>query len=103
MAEGRVLLVAEVSSEALPAVEFALRELLDGAIVHSQLGLHVEASVADGNPQDLNRQLLSALRRVERRTRLRAEWTRDRTTYRFFDYVLKGSSPAIGSTNLTPG
>jgi hypothetical protein len=38
----------------------------------------------------LNRDLLSALRRAERKTRLRAEWTtQDGTIYRFFDYVLK--------------
>jgi hypothetical protein len=41
--------------------------------------------------------LLSALRRVERRTRLRAEWTGNGETQRFFDYVPKGVSPAAGS------
>jgi len=40
--------------------------------------------------KDLNRRLLSALRRAEKKTRLRAEWTaEDGTVYRFFDYVLK--------------
>ena len=40
--------------------------------------------------------LLSALRRVEKRTRLRAEWTGGGTTYRFFDYVpnVKSERPA---------
>jgi len=38
--------------------------------------------------------LLSALRRVERRTRLRAEWTANGETHRFFDYVPNGSRPA---------
>jgi hypothetical protein len=34
--------------------------------------------------------LLSALRKVEKRTTLRAEWTsEDGNTERFFDYVLK--------------
>jgi hypothetical protein len=44
--------------------------------------------------RELNRFLLSALRRVERRTRLRAEWTANGETHRFFDYVPKGSRPA---------
>ena len=47
--------------------------------------------------RELNRFLLSALRRVERRTRLRAEWTGEGETQRFFDYVPKGTSPAPAS------
>lgn len=39
--------------------------------------------------KELNRTLLSALRRVNKRTTLRAESTSPRTTDRFFDYVLK--------------
>jgi hypothetical protein len=40
--------------------------------------------------KDLNRSFLSALRRVEKRTRLGADWTAsDGTTQRFFDYVPK--------------
>jgi hypothetical protein len=40
--------------------------------------------------RELNRTFLSALRKVEKRTTLRAEWTSDdNTTERFFDYVLK--------------
>jgi hypothetical protein len=39
--------------------------------------------------RELNRSLLSALRKVEKRTRLRAEWTSGETTERFLDYVSK--------------
>jgi len=39
--------------------------------------------------KELNRTLLSALRKVEKRTTLRAEWSSGDTTERFFDYVLK--------------
>ncbi len=46
--------------------------------------------------KDLNRDLLSALRRVEKKTRLRSEWTaQDGTVYRFFDYVLKKESQGV--------
>jgi hypothetical protein len=54
------------------------------------------ATLAGASAQDLNRSLLSALRRVERRTRLRAAWTADGVTERFFDYVSKGRR-SVGS------
>jgi hypothetical protein len=39
--------------------------------------------------RESNRTLLSALRKVEKRTVLRAEWTSGDNTERFFDYALK--------------
>lgn len=46
-----------------------------------------------GSAKELNRTLLSELRRAEKKTRLRAEWASDNgTTQRFFDYVLKKTS-----------
>jgi hypothetical protein len=49
----------------------------------------VEAKMEGASAKELNRSLLSALRKVEKRTTLRAEWTSSDTTERFFDYVLK--------------
>jgi hypothetical protein len=49
----------------------------------------VEAEMEGASAKELNRTLLSALRRVEKRTTLRAEWTSGDTNERFFDYVLK--------------
>ncbi|MFZ0863288.1 MAG: hypothetical protein WB781_02455 [Candidatus Sulfotelmatobacter sp.] len=49
----------------------------------------VEAQMEGASAKELNRTLLSALRKVEKRTTLRAEWTSGETTERFFDYVLK--------------
>jgi len=49
----------------------------------------VEAETEGASAKELNRMLLSALRKVEKRTTLRAEWTFADTTERFFDYVLK--------------
>jgi hypothetical protein len=51
----------------------------------------VEAEVEGESAKDLNRSLLSALRRTEKKTRLRAEWTSGGTTAKFFDYVPKGT------------
>jgi len=47
-------------------------------------------SISRRAARELNRTFLSALRRVEKRTPLRAKWTSDDGTIeRFFDYVLK--------------
>ena len=61
---------------------------------HTPDGFHVVATLSGESAHDLNRSLLSALRRVERRTRLRAEWTTGGVTVRFFDYVSKDCRPA---------
>ena len=54
----------------------------------------VRAEVESASARDANRELLSELRRVERKTRLRAEWTAGGSVERFFDYVPKGTRPA---------
>lgn len=51
----------------------------------------VEARKEGPSARDLNRSLLSELRRAEKRTRLRAEWSCEGVTERFFDYVPKGT------------
>jgi len=88
----RFTLVARVSTENPAAVRRALGKLLPGGrIARGDDGFLIEATMRGDSARDLNRDLLSALRRVERRTRLRAEWTAGRTTERFFDYVPKGT------------
>jgi len=50
----------------------------------------VEAEMEGASARELNRTFLSALRKVEKRTTLRAEWvSADGTSERFFDYALK--------------
>lgn len=49
----------------------------------------VEAVMRGNSSKELNRELLSALRKAEKKTRLRSEWTSGGTTERYFDYVLK--------------
>jgi hypothetical protein len=48
-----------------------------------------EAEMEGASAKELNRTLLSALRKVEKRTTLRAEWTSGDTAERYFDYVPK--------------
>jgi len=86
---------ARVSTENPRAIPAALKAALPtAAIAREQDEFRVQATVRGNSARELNRELLSALRRVERKTRLRAEWTAGRTTERFFDYVPKGSRPS---------
>ncbi|HEY4894703.1 MAG TPA: hypothetical protein VII01_01320 [Solirubrobacteraceae bacterium] len=94
MTEQRFGLVADVSSDDPAAIEPLLRQLAQGQITKTANGFHLEASMTGESARDLNRRLLSALRRVERRTRLPAEWTSAGVTHRFFDYIPKGTRPA---------
>jgi hypothetical protein len=87
-------LVADASSDDPAAIEPILRQLTSGEIVATKDGFHVEATMEGESARELNRSLLSALRRAERRTRLRSAWTGEGVTERFFDYVSKGSRAA---------
>jgi putative acetyltransferase len=88
-------LVAEVSSNGPAAIEPVLSQLIiDGTVTRTADGFHVDGWMQGADARMLNRELLSALRRVERRTRLRAEWTGGGEVHRFFDYVPKGTRPA---------
>lgn len=91
MVSQRFKLVARVSSSSPKAVKPVLEKALPKGSVNEAGGEFViEAEMEGTSAKDLNRSLLSALRRAEKRTRLRAEWTADDgTTQRFFDYVLK--------------
>ena len=87
-------LTAVVSSDSPKAIGLLLEQLVDGSVTATPDGFRVDAWMTGADPRELNRILLSSLRRVERRTRLRAEWTANGETHRFFDYVLKGTRPA---------
>ncbi|MGO9584198.1 MAG: hypothetical protein ACLP36_15485 [Acidimicrobiales bacterium] len=87
-------LIADVSSDTPGAIGSLLEELIDGTVTATPDGFHVDGFMRGSDARELNRFLLSALRRVERRTRLRAEWTANGETNRFFDYVPKGTRPA---------
>ncbi len=91
----RFSLVADVSSDDIAAVRPVLSDVVTGAVVtETPDGLHVEGVMDGDDARDVNRRLLSGLRRAERRTRLRAEWTGGGFTHRFFDYVPKATRPA---------
>jgi len=93
MAKRRFVIDARVHTDSPDQVRRVLQDLLgEGAFEQGgeQGEFIVRREIEGASAKDLNRELLSALRRSEKKTRLRAEWTaEDGTVYRFFDYVLK--------------
>jgi hypothetical protein len=90
----RYSLHARISTEDPAAIQPVLIRLIPrGTVTRSEDGREfVVDGVLDGaSARDLNRSLLSELRRAEKRTRLRSEWTGPEAVERFFDYVPKGS------------
>jgi hypothetical protein len=97
MTHFRVL--ARVSSSNPKAIKPVLEQAITTGSVKDEKGEYViEAEMEGESAKELNRSLLSALRRVEKKTRLRAEWTSDDgTTEKYFDYVLKKTSRSVAS------
>jgi hypothetical protein len=54
-------------------------------------GFEVKAEFTGESARDLNRMVLSELRRAEKKTSIRSEWTNGDTVEKFFDYALKGT------------
>ncbi len=93
MGSKRFSLVARVSTDSPEKIRPVLERLYGSAAVragNSTDELVLETDVEGADAKELNRALLSELRRAEKRTRLRSEWSSGETTTRFFDYVQKG-------------
>lgn len=88
---------AKVSTESPALVRPILVRLFPGGSVTLSVDpkeLVVQGEMEGSSARDLNRLVLSELRRTEKRTRLRSTWTCEGISERFFDYVPKGTSPA---------
>ena len=91
----KLRLEARVSSDSPDAVgRFLVATFGATSVRRDDSDWIVRAEVESASARDANRELLSELRRVERKTRLRAEWTAGGSVERFFDYVPKGTRPA---------
>ena len=84
---------ARVSTDDPEAVEPVLRRLLgiEGYRVIAD-GFEIDAEMRGESARELNRSILSELRHACRRTRIRATYTHEGTTERFFDYSLRSTS-----------
>lgn len=91
MAKRKFTVVASVSSDSPSRIKPVLDGLFPaGSVKKTEGGYIVKADMSGESARDLNRELLSSLRKVEKKTRLRAEWTSSKITEKFFDYVPKG-------------
>jgi len=92
MPQKKFTLLAKVSSDNPSAIKPVLGSLIGnkGTIKSTDDGFEIQAELEGESAKDLNRMLLSEMRKVEKRTRLRAEWSSDKTVQKFFDYVPKG-------------
>ena len=91
MQEKKFKLSATVSSANPSAVKPVLERIVGsrGSIKLTDNGFEVNAEFTGESARDLNRMLLTELRKAEKKTRLRSEWTSEDTAEKFFDYALK--------------
>ena len=93
MPETKFSLSAKISSDNPSAIKPILESVIGskGTIKSIDDGFEIQVELEGESAKDLNRTLLSEMRRVEKRTRLRAEWSSGKTVQKFFDYVPKGT------------
>jgi hypothetical protein len=93
MVEKKFKLSARISSDNPPAIKPVLERIIGnkGTIKPTGEGYEVNAELDGESARDLNRTLLSEMRRVEKKTRIRSEWTSESAIERFFDYVPKAT------------
>ncbi|MGP8217055.1 MAG: hypothetical protein ACLQQ4_15915 [Bacteroidia bacterium] len=83
-------LIAKVSTDNPKAIATELKKILAGASIKADGNdFIVQATLSGESTRELNRGLLSALRKVEKKTRLRAEWKSGNIVEKYFDYVPK--------------
>ena len=92
MAQLKFRVSAHVSSDNPSAIKPVLEQIIaeKGTVKQTAQGFDVEAELEGESARDLNRMILSALRRAEKRTRLRAEWTSGDTVRSSLTTGLKG-------------
>jgi hypothetical protein len=96
MVEKRFKLSARISSDNPTAIKPVLERIIGnrGIVKPTGEGFEIKAELNGESARDLNRMLLSEMRKVEKKTRIRSEWILGNTIERFFDYVPKGTKKA---------
>jgi hypothetical protein len=94
MVQKRFKSSAHISSDNPSAIKPVLERIIEnrGTVKPTSEGFEISAELDGESARGLNRMLLSEMRRVEKRTRIRSEWTLGNTIERFFDYVPKATS-----------
>ena len=91
MSEKKFKLSARLSSASPSAIKPVIERIIgnNGSIKPTADGFEVNAEFKGESARDLNRMLLSELRKAEKKMRLRSEWTSEDTTEKPFDYSLR--------------
>jgi len=93
----RFRLVAEARNARPQAIKPELERALPGCSIKPVVeGFRIEGAVEGASAREANRELLSALRQIERKTTLRSEWTSGEVVERFFNYSFRGEGSANG-------
>jgi hypothetical protein len=91
----KFVLDAWVTSDSPEAIGRFLADKLGAESVRREGNDWIVRGKVDGrSAREANRTLVAQLRRIERKTQLRAAWTHGGLTERFLDYVPKGQLPA---------
>ena len=90
MSMERFRLSADISTSDPKKIEPVLTKVIGvNGIIHTEKGFKVKTTMEGQSATELNLNLLTALRRVEKGTILRAEWSTGKVKTRFVNYVLK--------------
>lgn len=92
MVNKQFTLTATVSSDNPPAVKPVIEKFTGtaGTVSQTDKGFEIKAVLDGESARELNRILLSEMRRAEKKTRIRSEWSSGKKVESFFDYVPKG-------------
>ncbi len=92
MASKQFTLKATVSSDNPSAIMSVVEKFIGttGTVSRKAEVIEIIAVLEGDSARELNRMLLSEMRRVEKKTRMRSEWSSGKTVESFFDYVPKG-------------
>ena len=87
---------ARVISDSPEIVGRFLADTLGAATISSDGADWIVRATIDGkSAREANRTFFAQLKRVERKTHVRTEWTHAGVTERFFDYVPQGTGRAV--------
>ena len=80
-------LLADIRTDNPAKIQAALIELVGvDAMLRTDRGFWIRTTMVGQSASELNRVFLSALRRLEAKATVRAEWTHGNTTERFMDF-----------------
>lgn len=89
------ILSAKISSDNVQAIKPVLAGLFQKTSIKMDGDdFLIETTMQGETAKELNKNLLSALRKAEKKTRLRSEWKSGGMIEKFFDYVPKGVKKA---------